>query len=398
MKKFLRQIGASALAVAVIFATGCFDDGKKTAGTNSTTDTSGHYVNSDFVPSDENSTLYETSAKSIGRGMYQVDESDLTGECLELTAGYITAGNKSDFEAKVAKFKEKLDILESKYAFGYSDDEGTTVDIKIEGAKLGLPVFALLNVTSTYSNKIYSQMGDLEINTVENLSYTLNADSAFEITVEIPERDRETLQSYISKNPGAPLYFKCGELTFSHVEITPDMPADKITFTGFDFLGSNVNEADYEYIMKLAQHNVNESEEGAFTMSFPTFIEDDTSYSLPYVTPMDEIIISKVNSLYSDAQFIREDVRNRISIKFDVDPSVVSVEECLARVQTLYGECSFDDGAYSSVAFKWLSDEEYMNNYVIFTKRDGKMICTGYPDRIAADVETHPFISGYIEK
>lgn len=357
-----------------------------------------YYKNEEFVSENTGEVVYETKNKNLSWGAYQKETSELTEECMELHAGAISLSkSKEEFDSKVSRFKEKLDILESDYAFGYSSDEGDVIKIKIDDSKLGLPVFAILNINHSSENMIVSPMGDMTVKSVKNFSYTLNENSQFDITVEVPNSEQEKLAQYISKNPDTTLYLKLGDLTFSSVSIKEGMPSDKVTFSGLEFLGSSVREADYEFIMILTEYVVNNPDDGLFSMDFPNEIEDEVEYKVPYITAMDEVIIANINSLYDDVVFTREGVQNNIAIRFNIDPEKEDTVMSLNRIYKIYNLCGFDDGAYSTVSFRWPSGKIGTNNYVFFTKRNGKMVCGGYADRIKEEVKNDKFISQYIE-
>ncbi len=357
------------------------------------------YINKDFIPEDELlGRFYETKDKSIGWGRYQKNLEDLGSNCIEIYAGYLySTETKEEFDTKVKMFKKELDMLGSEYAFAYYGDKGNLFTVTIEKSKLGLPTFALFNINYSYQNTIVSQMGDLTIEKIENLNYIVNEDLKLEVTIDIPEGRRDEFENYIKENVGKMLYLKLGDLTFSAKAITENMDSASVTFTGVLFLGSDVDESQYQFLARLAQYNVNNKNEGEYIMGFPTVVEDGDEYDVKYVTYMDECVVNNLNSLYDDALFERRDIENKIKIHFDIDYTVVYDEECLDRVEEVYELCDFDLGAYSEITFTWPSEEKGYNDYVIFTKRNGKMLCTGYSDRMKSTVEYHHFVKNYIE-
>lgn len=384
MKKVLLIL--LALVMTLTTFAGC---GKKDEG----------YINKEFIPQDPLlGRCYETEDKCINWGKYQKNPEDLPDSCIEIFVGSVySIKTKEEFAGKIKMFKDELDVIGSDYAFAYYGEKGNLFTVKIEKSKMGLPTFALFNINYSHQNTIVSQMGDLTIEKIENLSYTVNTDLKLQITVDIPESDREKLENYIKENVGGMLYLKLGDLTFSAKTITEDMSAHSVTFTGTLFLGSNVDESQYQFLARLAQYNVNNKNDGEYSMGFPTVIEKGDEYDVKYITYMDECVINNINSLYTDTTFERRDIANEIYIHFDIDCAVVHDNECLDRVKALYELCGFDSGAYSQISFTWPSEEEGYNDYVIFTKKEGKMICSGYSDRLEGEVTNHPFTKNYIE-
>lgn len=357
-----------------------------------------YYKNTDFV-SEDGKTMFETAEKNLGWGKYQKNESDLGDNIIELEAGYIARSqSKEDFNKKVEAFKDRLDVLESEYALGYRTEEGDVITIKMDDSKLGLPVFALLNVNSPLDVMVVSQLRELQIADIRNIDYKVSSNSKYEVTVEIPENKQNALAEFTKEHIGETLYLKIGDLTFSSTTITETTVADKLIFEGFSFLGSNATEINYEFIMKLAEYVVENPCDGDFTMSFPKEVEGEVSYNVPYVTQMDELIIATVSGLYNDTKFTREGIENSIKFYFEIDPNTTSVISCLNRIYRIYDECNFEKGAYSRVSFAWPSGKTGYNDYVSFSKKNGKMVCANYSDRIKKEVEQDGFISRYIEK
>lgn len=69
------------------------------------------------------------------------------------------------------------------------------------------------------------------------------------------------------------------------------------------------------------------------------------------------------------------------------------------KVEQIYTVCDFDGGAYSSVGFSWPEEESdamSKNNFVIFTKKDGKMICKP-SDKIADIVKGTSFFYKHMQ-
>ncbi len=357
-----------------------------------------YYKNTEYKPQNANEVVYETKDKNLGWGKYQKEVSELGEGSIELQAATIAlAKTKEAFDNNVCKLKERLDILESNYALGYTGDDGDIVTVKMDSAKLGLPVFAILNIHNPSFHSVVSTLGDLSISEVKNFTYSLGENGRYDMTVEVPEAKQNELKQYIAQNADTALYLKLGELTFSSVMIKEDMPADKITFNGLNFLGSTANEADYEFILKLTEYVFNNPSDGFFTMAFPTEVTEGVTYTIPYITPMDEAIIANINALYSDTSFTRNNVKNNITIRFNIDPEKENTFACLNRIYKLYEACEFDGGAYATISFTWPSGDGVTNHYVMFTKKDGKMVCTGYADKIADAVKDDKFISQYLE-
>lgn len=375
------------LSAGIMLLTGCSQSTKTE-----------YYKNTDFV-SEDGKTIFETTDKNLGWGKYQKNESDLGENVIELEAGYIALSqSKEDFDKKVEAFRDRLDVLESEYALGYRTEEGDVITIKMDDSKLGLPVFALLNVNSPLDVMVVSQLRELQIADIRNIDYKVSSNSKYEVTVEIPENKQSALAEFTKEHIGETLYLKIGDLTFSSTTITETTADNKLIFEGFSFLGSNANEINYEFIMKLAEYVVDNPCDGDFTMSFPKEVEDEVSYKVPYITQMDEFIIATVSGLYNDTKFTREGIENSIKFYFEIDPNTTSVISCLNRIYRIYDECNFEEGAYSRVSFAWPSGKTGYNDYVSFSKKNGKMVCTNYSDRIKKEVEQDSFISRYIEK
>lgn len=349
------------------------------------------YINKGFVTKDFRSpVIYETVDKNVTWGTFQKNYEDVQN-AVELrigTEGYIKS--EEEFVECIKIAKARLDALESNYAFGYNDDNGGRFYAYIEKEKLGLATFGLLNVYGASDCKIVSQMKDLEIGYVENASYRINENSKIELTVEVPESDRESFGAYIKDNIGMPLYLQIGKLTYSSTTVTESMASDKVTFTGLMFIGSGKNEADYEFFGKLAQTVINNAECG-YSTALPEAIDQNDEYPIEFVTYMDECVKANIAALYDDVRVGRWSLESSIFIIIDGEKYNLSDEEYLDRVEEIYRACEFEKGAYSEVVFKL-----NLSNGVTFQKKDGEMVCVYYDDNIATLVEAHPFISELI--
>ncbi len=358
-----------------------------------------YYKNREFITDDTLEVTFETTDKSIHWGEFQKEANSLGDDCDEIHAALIPASNsKEEFDEKVKLLKDRLDALESEYEFGYSGDDGNIITIKIGNKKIGLPVFAIFNADRVDDIKIVSTMNDLEISSLTSASYKINGDKV-ETSVEIPETDREKLKNYINDNAGEYIYLKIGELTYSELVITEDTPSDKLTFTGFAFLGSESDETKYEFIAKLATYVINNMHDGKLNMNFGTEVEENDVYGVPYVTKTDENVIENIKTLYSDVRFIRDSVKNKITLHFEGEMGEIAPAEAFEKIQAIYEICKFDDGAYSVVSFTWAAGDVIgKNDFVYFEKIDGKMVCHLWSDKIEEDVKNNAFLKSYMEQ
>ncbi|MCH5187203.1 MAG: hypothetical protein J1F63_02275 [Oscillospiraceae bacterium] len=355
-----------------------------------------YYLNEDFL-SDEVDVVYETKEKNNGWGKYQVEESGLNGDALELGAGgKATAVSQEEFSEIVKIYRDRLDAMETAYALGYDAKKATNVKIKIAKEKIGLPVLAILDIGRPDEIVVVSAMSDLKFDGISNFSYEKGSDGRFVFTVDVPEKAQAEYASYIKSNVGAQVYLKLGELTFSKTEISEDMPADKITFTGFTFFGNpeknGINEFDYEYIAKLASQIVNDFNSNVFT-SFTGSADEDMVYDVPYITEMDEYIADIAQEAYPGVRITRRSIANELEFYYkDMENQVLGAAEGLRRSQELFELCNFDGGAYSEVVFKWPAHGSPMEcDFIIFKKQDGEMICRLFSDNLSEEIYSVPF-------
>lgn len=170
------------------------------------------------------------------------------------------------------------------------------------------------------------------------------------------------------------------------------------------FLGKNAKQTDYEKIAKLAEYVMNTDSEYLYPMSFNLDTDnldgEVLKYGIPYITEMDEQVLENASQIMPGIKFERRGVKNNITLWFDRNSTEnLSVYEYLEKVEQIYTACDFDGGAYSSVGFSWPSEESgtmAKNNFVIFTKKDGKMICKP-SDKIADIVKSTSFFYKYMQ-
>ncbi len=118
------------------------------------------------------------------------------------------------------------------------------------------------------------------------------------------------------------------------------------------------------------------------------------------VTEMDEQVLENASQIMPGIKFERRGVKNNITLWFDRNSTEeLSMYEYLEKVEQIYTACDFDGGAYSSVGFSWPAEESdamSKNNFVIFTKKDGKMICKP-SDKIADIVKGTSFFYKHMQ-
>ena len=290
--------------------------------------------------------------------------------------------------------KEKIDALELPYAAGYTGERANEINIKIDADKIGLPVLALWNISSSYDKSVVSELGDFKATGIDSLTYELGADKKYVITVGIPEAKQEDFAKYCAANVGKSMYLKLGSMTFSSAEITDNMEKGSIDFKGFSFVGKNADDSKYESVMKLAEYVVNKVPgEARNETSFGLSVEGEIKYGIPYVTELDQEIMELVNAKYPDVEFRRKGVENRISFNFaNSHNEDLTTEEYFNRVEDIYTMCNFDEGAYSDISFSWSSSEkEGYGDSVAFYKTNGKMVCGYVSERIEEKANSNAF-------
>lgn len=387
MKKTTLTSALSVLVFIMMIAGGCSGVSEK------------YYVNTEFISADTNATIYETADKNISWGVYQKEVGSLNDICIELPAANIVlAKDKEEFADNVYAIKDKLDILESEYALGYSGDKGQNITVTIDPSKLGLPVFALLNLDNTTRSCVISEMGDVSVY-IMDFAYTLNSDGIFNMTVTLDKSSSEykKLEDYIPGHIGESLYLKLGELTASSCIITEDILKKNITFTGLSFLGDNIAESDYEYLMEIVKFAFINPDEYVYGMNFPTEIKDNEQYAVPLITKSDNEIRKITDSLYDDVILTRNSIKNNITIHFNINPEEESDYQCIDRIVRLYEACEFDKGAYSTVSFTWPTGEDNKNDYAIFSKKDGLMTGSSCSASIEEKIKGDPVLCKYFK-
>ena len=365
---------------------------------------SNRYVNKEFLSENTNEVKYETKERNISWGNNQAEMSEISESSVILSAGGVVGTTKEELENNVKAFKKKLDFIDVPYALGYSGNEASYVDIKIDASKIGLPVLALLNVSNETDRAVVSQMGDMTITKLTDFTYTQNANGGYDFSVKIPESEINKLNDFCKQHIGEGLYLKIGALPFSKCVITDDTTAENLVFENMIFLGKNTKQTDYEKIAKLAEYVMNTDSKDLYPMSFNLDADkldgEVLQYGIPYITEMDEQVLENASQIMPGIKFERRGVKNNITLWFDRNSTdELSVYKYLEKVEQIYTACDFDGGAYSSVGFSWPSEESdtiSKNNFVIFTKKDGKMICKP-SDKIADIVKGTSFFYKYMQ-
>ena len=365
---------------------------------------SNRYVNKEFLSENTNEVKYETKEQNISWGNNQAEMSEISEPSVILSAGGVVGTTKEELENNVKAFKKKLDFIDVPYAVGYSGKEASYVDIKIDASKIGLPVLALLNVSNETDRAVVSQMGDMTITKLTDFAYTQNANGGYDFKVKIPESEINKLNDFCKQHIGEGLYLKIGTLPFSKCVITDDTTAENLVFENMIFLGKNTKQTDYEKIAKLAEYVMNTDSKDLYPMSFNLDADkldgEVLQYGIPYITEMDEQVLENASQIMPGIKFERRGVKNNITLWFDRNSTEeLSVYKYLEKVEQIYTACDFDGGAYSDVCFSWPSEDSdtmAKNNFVIFTKKDGKMICKP-SDKIADIVKGTSFFYKHMQ-
>lgn len=76
-------------------------------------------------------------------------------------------------------------------------------------------------------------------------------------------------------------------------------------------------------------------------------------------TEVDDVILNKINSNYSEAHaYISFSSDNSLVIKLKIDKSDKLPEQFASLVKKIYTECNLDDGSYKGVTFAIDGDDE----------------------------------------
>ena len=362
---------------------------------------SNRYINKEFLSENTSEVKYETKEQNVSWGDNQSEVTEISELSVILSAGVVAGTTKEELENNVKAFKKKLDFIDVPYALGYSGKEASYVDIKIDASKIGLPVLALLNVSNETDRAVVSQMGDMKITKLTDFAYRENANGGYDFTVKIPESEINKLNDFCKQHTGEGLYLKIGALPFSGCVITDDTYAENLVFENMIFLGKSAKQTDYEKIAKLAEYVMNTDSKDLYPMRFDLDANEldgeVLQYGIPYITEMDEQVLESTSQIMPGIKLKRQGVENGITLWFDRESSGnMSLYEYLEKAEQIYTACNFDSGAYSNVGFSWPSEGSIINDFVIFEKKDGKMICRS-SDEIADIVKGTPFFYKHMQ-